>query len=271
MASSSQTPSKPRAEPGAEPATARAPGTAGRTTVDAAEVARFEALADEWWDPEGRFRPLHRFNPERVRFIRDHACARFGRDARTENPLAGLRLLDIGTGGGLVAEPMARLGAAVTGIDPAERNIGTARTHARRMGLDIDYRAMTAEALAAEGATYDIVLAMEVVEHVADTEAFFAAVASLTAPGGMVVAATLNRTLKAYALAIVGAEYVMRWLPVGTHDWNRFLTPGELSDLMASHGLKARDTAGLIYNPLSGRWRLGTDVSVNYLIYAERN
>lgn len=262
MASSSQTPS----EPGAEPA-----ACAPRTTVDAAEVARFEALADEWWNPEGRFRPLHRFNPERVRFVRDRACASFGRDVRAERPLEGLRLLDIGTGGGLVAEPMARLGAAVTGIDPAERNIGTARTHARRMGLDIDYRAMTAEALAAEGARYDIVLAMEVVEHVADTDAFFAAVAALARPGGMVVAATLNRTLKAYALAIVGAEYVMRWLPVGTHDWNRFLTPGELSDLMARHRLKARETAGLIYNPLTGRWRLGTDVSVNYLIYAEKD
>lgn len=263
MASSSQTP----AGPGPDSASSRA----GRTTVDAAEVARFEALADEWWDPEGRFRPLHRFNPERVRFVRDRACARFGRNPRAERPLAGLRLLDIGTGGGLVAEPMARLGASVTGIDPAERNIGTARAHAQRMDLAIDYRAITAEALAAEGMTFDIVLAMEVVEHVADTEAFFAAVASLTAPGGMVVAATLNRTFKAYALAIVGAEYVMRWLPVGTHDWNKFLTPQELSDLMGRHGLVAREAAGLIYNPLSGRWRLGEDVGVNYLIHAERN
>jgi 2-polyprenyl-6-hydroxyphenyl methylase/3-demethylubiquinone-9 3-methyltransferase len=263
MASSSQTP----VGSGAESASRRA----GRTTVDAAEVARFEALADEWWDPEGRFRPLHRFNPERVRFVRDHACARFGRDANANRPLAGLRLLDIGTGGGLVAEPMARLGASVTGIDPAERNVGTARAHAQRMALDIDYRATTAEALAAEGATYDIVLAMEVVEHVADTEAFFAAVASLTALGGMVVAATLNRTLKAYALAIVGAEYVMRWLPVGTHDWNRFLSPEELGGLIGARGLRLGDVGGLTYNPLSGRWRLGTDTGVNYLLAAYRD
>ena len=260
MALSSDTPPAPAAE---------AP-TRG-TTVDAAEVARFAALAAEWWDPDGRFRPLHRFNPERVRFIRDHAATRFGRDAAGATPLAGLRVLDIGTGGGLVAEPMARLGASVTGIDPAEQNIGTARTHAGQMGLTIDYQATTAEDLAATGAQFDIVLAMEVVEHVADTHAFFDAIGALTAPGGMVVAATLNRTLRAYALAIVGAEYVMRWLPVGTHDWHKFLTPIELAALMAGGGLIARETMGLVYNPISGRWRLGRDTGVNYLIYAEKD
>ena len=250
------------------------------STVDAAEVARFAALAAEWWDPDGRFRPLHRFNPERVRYIRDHAVARFQRDAQarferdataTTTPLAGLRVLDIGTGGGLVAEPMARLGATVTGIDPAEKNIGTARAHADQMGLAIDYRVTTAEDLAATGAQFDIVLAMEVVEHVADTRAFFDAIGALTAPGGMVVAATLNRTLRAYALAIVGAEYVMRWLPVGTHDWHKFLTPDELAALMAGGGLIARETMGLVYNPITGRWRLGRDTGVNYLIYAEKD
>jgi 2-polyprenyl-6-hydroxyphenyl methylase/3-demethylubiquinone-9 3-methyltransferase len=263
MAPSSDTP--PNSRPAATADAART------TTVDAAEVARFEALAAEWWDPDGRFRPLHRFNPERVRFIRDHAAARFGRDGESDAPLAGLRVLDIGTGGGLVAEPMARLGARVTGIDPAEKNIGTARAHARQMGLAIDYRATTAEDLAATGARFDIVLAMEVVEHVADTRAFFDAVGALTVPGGMVVTATLNRTLRAYALAIVGAEYVMRWLPVGTHDWNRFLTPDELAALMAGGGLAARDTTGLVYNPITGRWRLGRDTGVNYLIYAEKD
>lgn len=240
-------------------------------TVDAAEIARFEAMAAEWWDPDGRFRPLHRFNPERVRFVRDHACRRFGREPGAKTPLAGLSLLDIGTGGGLVAEPMARLGAAVTGIDPSRVNVAIAATHAGQMGLQIDYRATTAEALAAEGARFDIVLAMEVVEHVADVGAFLDAIATLVKPGGMAVLATLNRTLRSYALAIIGAEYVMRWLPIGTHDWNRFLTPAELSDLLGKRGLIPGETRGLIYNPLSGRWRLGADTGVNYLIAANKD
>ncbi|MFM2129418.1 MAG: 3-demethylubiquinone-9 3-O-methyltransferase, partial [Pseudomonadota bacterium] len=212
------------------------------------------------------FRPLHRFNPERVRYVRDLACRRFARRTEDDRPLAGLTLLDIGTGGGLIAEPMARLGARVTGIDPSEKNIGIARAHAARMTLAIDYRATTAEALAAEGARFDIVLAMEVIEHVADVGLFLDAVAALVRPGGFAALATLNRTLRAYALAIVGAEYVMRWLPVGTHDWNRFLTPGELSSLLVERGLVPSDTTGMIYNPISGRWRLGADTAVNYLI-----
>lgn len=246
------------------------PGPATGVTVDAAEIARFEAMAAEWWDPEGRFRPLHRFNPERVRFVRDHACIRFGRKAEAEGPLAGLSLLDIGTGGGLVAEPMARLGAAVTGIDPSQKNIAIARAHAAKMGLAIDYRATTAEALAAEGARFDIVLAMEVVEHVADVGAFLDAIATLVKSGGMAVLATLNRTMRSYALAIIGAEYVMRWLPVGTHDWNKFLAPSELSALLGKRGLVPGNPAGLIYNPLSGRWRPGADTGVNYLIAADK-
>lgn len=248
------------------------PGPRGTAaSIDAEEVAHFEAMAAEWWDPDGRFRQLHRFNPERVRFVRDRAAARFGRDPGGTRPLEGLTVLDIGTGGGIVAEPMARLGATVTGIDPSEKNIGTAQVHAGQMGLDIDYRATTAEELAASGARFDIVLALEVVEHVADLDAFMAAAATLVAPGGVMAAATLNRTLKSYALAIVGAEYVMRWLPVGTHDWNKFLTPAELTRLIEAHGLKVTDTAGMIYNPVTGRWRLGNDTGVNYLVFAEKN
>jgi len=257
MISSSDTPTR---DPRSAPTTP--------SSVDAAEAAHFEALAAEWWDPDGRFRPLHRFNPERVRFVRDHVAAHFGRDPATARVLDGLSLLDIGTGGGLVAEPMARLGATVTGIDPAEKNIGTARAHAAQMGLDVTYRTATAEALAAEGARFDVVLALEVVEHVADLGTFLDAAAALVAPGGAFVAATLNRTLRSYLMAIIGAEYVMRWLPVGTHDWNKFLTPGELAEAIAASGLAVRETAGMVYNPLSGRWRLGTDTGVNYLIFA---
>jgi 2-polyprenyl-6-hydroxyphenyl methylase/3-demethylubiquinone-9 3-methyltransferase len=240
--------------------------------VDPSEVARFEALAAEWWDPDGRFKTLHRFNPERVRFVRDQACAHFGpvRTGTTTDsqPFSGLDLLDIGTGGGLVAEPMARLGARVTGIDPSTKNIGIAQAHARQMALDITYRAVTAEALARETARFDIVIMLEVVEHVADVAAFFEAATALVKPGGMLVAATLNRTVKSYALAIVGAEYVMRWLPIGTHDWNKFLTPDELSAHVQACGLTVQNVAGMIYNPLTGRWRTGTDTSVNYMLSA---
>jgi 2-polyprenyl-6-hydroxyphenyl methylase/3-demethylubiquinone-9 3-methyltransferase len=259
MAPSSPSPSDPPTRP------------VSGASVDADEVAHFEALAAQWWDPDGRFRPLHRLNPTRLGFVRDHAATHFGRDALAPEPLAGLSVLDIGTGGGLVAEPMARLGATVTGIDPSAKNIGTARTHAAQMGLDIDYRATTAEALTAEDTRFDIVLMLEVVEHVADLESFMAAGAALLKPGGLMVAATLNRTLRAWALAIVGAEYVMRWLPVGTHDWNKFLTPRELAALMARHGIATGEATGVIYNPVSGRWRTGTDTAVNYMITGSRN
>lgn len=239
--------------------------------MDAEELAHFEALAAEWWDPDGRFRPLHRFNPERVRFIRDHVAARFGRDPAAARPLEELHLLDVGTGGGLVAEPMARLGAKVTGIDPSEKNIGTARTHAAQMGLDITYRAVTAEQLAAEGLRFDAVLALEVVEHVADLDSFMNAAATLVVPGGALVMTTLNRTLRSYLMAIIGAEYVLRWLPVGTHDWNKFLTPDELASAITARGFKMRETAGMVYNPLTGHWRTGSDTGVNYMVFAVKD
>jgi len=237
-------------------------------SVDAAEVAGFEALAGGWWDPDGPFRPLHRFNPVRIGFIRDEACARFRRDPLAERPLGGLSLLDIGTGGGLVAEPLARLGAEVTGIDPAQKNIAVARAHAETMGLAIAYRDCAAETLAAEGAKFDIVLALEVVEHVADLASFLAAAAALVKPGGLFIASTLNRTTRAYATAIVGAEYVLRWLPRGTHDWSKFLTPEELGAALTAAGLAPGTPRGLSFNPLTATWRVSNDTGVNYVLTA---
>ena len=242
----------------------------GETTgsVDAAEVARFAAMAAEWWDPDGKFRPLHKLNPARVRFIRDRACARFGRDPSAPRPLDGLRLIDIGCGGGLVCEPMARLGAAVTGLDAGAETIGIARTHAEAVGLEIDYRAETAEALVASGERFDVVLSLEVVEHVADVEGFVAACCTLAKPGGLIVMSTLNRTARAFATAIVGAEYVMRWLPRGTHDWRKFLRPSELSGSLTRAGARVEEVAGITYNPFFDEWRVSGDVSVNYMIAA---
>ncbi len=243
---------------------------AGAPSVDAAEIAGFEALAAQWWDPDGPFRPLHRFNPARVAFIRDRACAHYGRAPQTHRPLDGLTLLDIGTGGGLVAEPMARLGAQVTGIDPSAKNIAIADLHATTMGLEITYRAATAERLAAEGKTFDIVLALEVVEHVADLGAFLGAGSDLVRPGGIFIAATLNRTARAYALAIIGAEYVLGWLPRGTHDWNKFVTPAELRAGLEASGLRVTLVSGIVFNPLTASWRVGTDTGVNYITVAEK-
>ncbi len=243
-------------------------------SVDPVEVAKFAALAGEWWDPAGKFAPLHRLNPARLTFIRDRIAAHAGRDPLAERPLAGLRVLDIGCGGGLLSEPMARLGAAVTGIDAAERNVAVAADHAAEAGLDIDYRHTTAEALAAEarggnGAGYDLVLNMEVVEHVADVTAFLQASAALVAPGGAMALATLNRTPKSFALAIVGAEYILRWLPRGTHDWRRFLRPSELVAYLRAAGLETRELTGVTYNPLTGAWRLAPgDLDVNYMVFA---
>jgi 2-polyprenyl-6-hydroxyphenyl methylase/3-demethylubiquinone-9 3-methyltransferase len=247
--------------PGPEPAAARTPAIG-------AEVARFEALARDWWNPAGKFRPLHRINPLRLGFIEDHACRLFGRDAKGPRPLAGLRLLDIGCGGGLLCEPLAALGAEVTGIDPGAATIEAAARHAAESGLDIHYRRALAEDLVAEGERFDIVLAMEVVEHVPDLGAFVAAASSLTLPGGMFVAATLNRTLKSFALAVVGAEYVLRWLPRGTHDWRKFVRPSELAREMTRHGFEVRELAGVAYNPLGDRWRIAADLDVNYMALA---
>jgi 2-polyprenyl-6-hydroxyphenyl methylase / 3-demethylubiquinone-9 3-methyltransferase len=242
-------------------------------SLDASELAKFAAMAEEWWDPRGKFAPLHRLNPTRIAYIRDKAAARFGRDPLRPRPLAGLRLLDIGCGGGLICEPMARLGATVTGLDPVERNIGVARLHAEESALEIDYRAETVEALAertAEAERFNIVLALEVVEHVADLRVFLGACAGLLAPEGLLILSTINRTAKAFALAIVGAEYVMRWLPRGTHDWRRFVRPSELAAALRPSGLALTDLTGVAYNPLSDSWRLSPDLDVNYMATASR-
>ena len=237
-------------------------------TIDTAEVGRFSALAGDWWDPHGKMAVLHRFNPLRIAYIRDAMCRQFDRDARRPPCLAGLRVLDIGCGGGLLSEPLARLGAAVVGADPASANIEVANLHAAANRLAIDYRSTTAEALADAGERFDVVLAMEVVEHVADVGLFVRRCAAMVEPGGLMIAATINRTLKSFALAIVGAEYVLRWLPRGTHRWDRFVTPNEIEIALA--GLRITDTTGLIYHPLADRWQLSSDVDVNYMITAEK-
>ena len=237
-------------------------------TVDADEIARFEAMAAEWWDPRGKFRPLHKFNPVRLEYIRDRVAGHFGRDPLADRPLAGLRTLDIGCGGGLLCEPMTRLGASVVGVDASDKNIGTARVHAAESGLDIDYRATTAEALAEAGERFDVVLNMEVVEHVADVGLFMGACADMLKPGGCMVVATLNRTPKAFALAIVGAEYVLGWLPRGTHDWRKFVRPSEIDRALRPHGVNIEDLTGVSYNPVADRWSTSRDLSVNYMAFA---
>ena len=240
-------------------------------SIDADEVAKFSAMAAEWWDPKGKFKPLHKFNPVRLGFIRDTACSHFGLDETARKPLEGLRVLDIGCGGGLVSEPMARLGASVTGVDASEANIKTALTHAREGGLEIDYRAGTAEGLLEAGAEpFDIVLNLEVVEHVADPAQFMKDTAALLRPGGLMIAATLNRTPKAFALAIVGAEYVLRWLPPGTHEFSKFLTPAEVAAPLQMAGLETDRPQGVSYNPVSDSWRLSNDTKVNYMLVARR-
>ncbi len=241
-----------------------------QTTVDDAEVARFSAMAAEWWDPRGKMAPLHKFNPVRVGYIRDRTAERFDRDTRRLDSLAGLRFLDIGCGAGILSEPLARLGAQVIGADPSAPNIEAAKVHAAQSGLSIDYRATTAEALADAGERFDVVLAMEVVEHVSDVGLFVGRCAEMVKPGGLMIAATLNRTLKSFALAIVGAEYILRWLPVGTHQWNKFVTPNELEIAMAQGGLRVIDERGVVYNPLADRWSLASDTDVNYMLTAER-
>jgi 2-polyprenyl-6-hydroxyphenyl methylase/3-demethylubiquinone-9 3-methyltransferase len=239
-------------------------------TLDRDEVARFAKLAGKWWDANGPFRPLHRINPTRLTYVRDQLCRRFGRDKTAASSLSGLSVLDIGCGGGLVAEPLARLGASVAGIDPARENIEAAKAHAEGARLKIAYRAATAEELAAEGKTFDAVLLLEVVEHVPDVPAFLKGVAPLVKPSGVMVLSTLNRTLKAYALAIIGAELILHWLPIGTHQWQRFVRPDELNAALRRAGLKPTDTTGMIYNPLVDEWRLGRDTDVNYFVTAVR-
>jgi 2-polyprenyl-6-hydroxyphenyl methylase/3-demethylubiquinone-9 3-methyltransferase len=238
--------------------------------VDAAEVARFSARAAEWWDSRGPMAMLHRFNPVRLAFIKQVACQHFAREERRLDALAGLRMLDIGCGGGILSEPLARLGAAVLGADPSATNIEAAKLHATEAGLTVDYRVSTAEALADENERFDIVLAMEVVEHVADVGLFIERCAEMVKPGGLMITATLNRTLKSFALAIVGAEYVLRWLPRGTHQWDKFVTPNELEAALERRGLRVIDETGVVYNLLSDRWQLSSDMDVNYMVVAER-
>jgi 2-polyprenyl-6-hydroxyphenyl methylase / 3-demethylubiquinone-9 3-methyltransferase len=240
------------------------------TTIDSAEIAKFAAMAEEWWDPKGKFRPLHKFNPVRLGFIRDWAIRHFGRDGSARQPLAGLRVLDIGCGGGLLSEPLTRLGAQVTGIDAAGRNIAVAKLHAESGGLRIDYRETTSEALAAEGAAFDVVLNMEVVEHVSNVPLYMKSCADLVAPGGLLFNATINRTARALALAKIGAEYILRWLPIGTHDWSKFLTPDELKALLTRNGLKIADECGVVFHPLADEWRQSRDMGVNYMVLAEK-
>lgn len=236
------------------------------SSVDTAEVAKFEAMAAEWWDTEGKFKPLHMMNPVRLDYITRQIAAEFGRDLKAPRPFEGLRLLDIGCGGGLLSEPMARLGAKVVGADAAERNIPVARLHAEAQDLPIDYRHTTAEALVAGGESFDVVLAMEIVEHVADPAAFVATCHALLSPGGLMIASTINRNAKSFMAAIVGAEWVMRWLPKGTHDWAKFITPEELTGMIARAGLDPVDRKGFVFNPVSWQWSISDrDLSVNYV------
>ncbi len=244
---------------------AAAPPFAGGS-IDAAEVAKFEAMAADWWNPDGKFRPLHLMNPCRLDYITRQIAMEFDRDLSGPQPFEGLRLLDIGCGGGLLSEPMARLGASVVGADAAARNIPVAQVHAKAMGLQIDYRNTTAEALVNAEEHFDVVLNMEVVEHVADPLAYLTACRKLLRPGGLMVASTLNRTAKSFALTIVGAEYVMRWLPRGTHDWQKFITPEELFGLLEKAGLDPVDRKGMVFDPVRWRWSLSVgDLSVNYV------
>jgi len=239
-------------------------------TIDPAEIARFSAIAAEWWDPAGKFKPLHRLNPVRLAYIRAHLCDRFNRDPRSLRSLEGLKIIDIGCGGGLVAEPLCRMGASVTGIDAAEKNIATATVHAEESGLSIDYRATTAEDIAAGKPNFDAVVALEVVEHVAEVPLFLSSCAAMVKPGGALIMSTLNRTAKSYAMAIVGAEYILRWLPRGTHQWGKFIRPSELTEGIEATGLSVAHLTGVAYNPLKDDWHLSRDMAVNYMLFAEK-
>ena len=239
---------------------------ASASTVEAAEVAKFEAMAAEWWDPNGKFKPLHMLNPCRLDYITRQIAGEFDRDLTQEKPFAGLKILDIDCGGGLLSEPMARLGASVIGADAAARNIPVAKVHAEQSGLEIDYRHTTAEDLAAEGYKFDVVLNMEVVEHVADPALYLSACHALLRDGGLHICSTINRNPKSFMMAIVGAEYVMRWLPKGTHEWHKFITPDELFNLLRGAGLDPVDRKGFVFNPVSWSWSLSDrDLSVNYV------
>lgn len=240
------------------------------TTINADEISKFAAMADEWWDPTGKFKPLHKFNPVRLAYIRDQAIAHFGKDGSVRRPLEGLKVLDIGCGGGLLSEPLTRLGASVVGIDAGVKNIRIAALHAGQSGLAIDYRATTAEALAAGSERFDIVLNMEVVEHVDNVPLYMKSCAELVAPGGLLFTATINRTPRAYALAIIGAERVLGWLPKGTHDFRKFLTPDEITALVSRNGLKVIERTGVVFHPIADEWRQSRDLGINYMVLAEK-
>jgi 2-polyprenyl-6-hydroxyphenyl methylase / 3-demethylubiquinone-9 3-methyltransferase len=249
-----------------EPAMANA----APSTIDQSEVDRFSRLAAEWWNPRGKFRPLHKFNPVRLDYIREQVAARFGRDMNAPAPFAGLRFLDIGCGGGLLCEPMARLGADIVGADASSTNIEVAKLHAAQSGVVVDYRATTSEALAAAGETFDVILNMEVVEHVADVDLYLKSCASMLKPGGLMFIATINRTMKAWALAIIGAEYVLGWLPKGTHAYEKLVRPEEIEAALADTGLKLADRLGVTFNPISDRWNRSGDLDVNYMVLFSR-
>ena len=239
-------------------------------SLDPSEVEKFSRMAAEWWNPKGKFGVLHVFNPVRLQFIKEQVTARFGRDPLDREPFQGLRFLDIGCGGGLLTEPMARLGASITGVDPSEKNIKTASVHAQEMGLAIDYRVGVSEDLAAAGEKFDVILNMEVIEHVADPQAFVASCAAMLKPGGLMFVATLNRTLKSFGLAIIGAEYVLGWLPKGTHQWEKFIKPAELHGWLGENGLAVKDEKGVTYNPISRQWKVSRDMDVNYMLVAQK-
>lgn len=243
--------------------------TALAPSLDPAEVEKFSKIAAEWWNPKGKFGVLHVFNPVRLAYIKEQVCGRLSRDPLERRPFDGLRFLDIGCGGGLLTEPMARLGASIVGVDPSGKNIKTASVHAAEMGLEIDYRAATAEDLAAAGETFDVILNMEVIEHVADPSAFTRTCCNLLKPGGLMFVATLNRTLKSFGLAIIGAEYVLGWLPKGTHQWEKFITPAELKGWLAENGVAVKDQSGVTYSPFTGEWRKSRDMDVNYMVVGE--
>ncbi len=243
---------------------------AAKTTIDQSEVDRFSAMAAEWWSPTGKFKPLHKFNPVRLAYIRDKAAENFSRNPKSAKPLEGLRVLDIGCGGGLLSEPVARMGAEVVGADPSEKNIGIASTHAKASGVTVDYRAVTAEQLAEAGEAFDIVLNMEVVEHVADVELFMNTCAGMVRPGGLMFVATINRTMKAAALAIFAAENVLRWLPRGTHQYEKLVRPEELEKPLVANALEIIDRTGVFFNPLANQWNLSKDMDVNYMLLAKR-
>jgi 2-polyprenyl-6-hydroxyphenyl methylase/3-demethylubiquinone-9 3-methyltransferase len=245
--------------------------SAAAPSLDPSEVEKFSRMAAEWWNPKGKFGVLHVFNPVRLQYIKEQVCGRLGLDPLDRRPFAGLRFLDIGCGGGLLCEPMARLGATVVGVDPSEKNIKTAAVHAAEVGLDIDYRVGTAEDLAAAGERFDVILNMEVIEHVADPAAYTRSCAAMLKPGGLMFVATLNRTLKSFGLAIVGAEYVLGWLPKGTHQWEKFITPEELRGWLTANQAVIRDEVGVTYSPFSGTWRKSRDKAVNYMVVAERS